>query len=243
MGRYSEATLSHGVCDAGSEGGERDRAEWPGPARGAGARVSGGGPRLGPGGGLSAHTAPWRGCRAVCRAPVLSPGLPRPQSSLPAGGQVQAVLSFRPRAGPVGSGVGTLGPHGSSLPIPSPGPCPAVLPVFLPDSTLWASGSRGLHFARTACPRLWRSLWADGQHVCSALIRHWARTHRPLCAPSGSGTPWATAGQRQDGSRLWTGLHCCCPGLSERRPWGRVSLGGDAVMRFEGTKGPWGQVE
>lgn len=153
-----------------------------------------GGPRLGPGGGLDARTAPWRGRRAVCRAPVLCPGLPRPQSSLPAGGQVQAVLSFCLRAGPVGSGVGPWVPA-DPLFLSQPGPCPAVLPVFLPNSTSWASGSRGLHFARTACPRLWRSLWADGQHVCSALIRHRAWTHRPFCAPSGSGTPWATMGQ------------------------------------------------
>ena len=60
MGCHAEASLSHGVCDAGSGGGERNRAEWLGLDRGAGA------------------------CVCVCVCVSVSPGWASEEASAPA---------------------------------------------------------------------------------------------------------------------------------------------------------------
>lgn len=62
MGCHAEASLSHGVCDAGSGGGERNRAEWLGLDRGAGACV----------------------CVSVCVSVSVSPGWASEEASAPA---------------------------------------------------------------------------------------------------------------------------------------------------------------
>ena len=115
----------------GSEGRERDRAKWLGPARGDGARVC-----ARPGGGLGAVQPPGEAAGPLFSAQ----GCPDHRAASQQWG-VRAVLGFHLKAGPVSPGVGIPGPQGSSLPAPGPGRCPAEFPVARLDVGFRLSGS------------------------------------------------------------------------------------------------------